>query len=147
MFNFVFTYAISKGNVHISIQRMLKNFSLIFLACRPELWSSFWIKNQIGGKIISPHFSDIKKKRCVRSMWGVKSNQHWVGKLNSGLYNAFPTVRIPFPPPLKPSDFITRDFSLIFCMQSWIVYGMWTFPFKLTLTLTASYTLLKKMST
>ena len=48
-----------KGNVHISIQRggLLTSFldiSLWFFACRPELWSSFWIKHQSGGKIIFP---------------------------------------------------------------------------------------------
>ena len=37
----------------------LLGISLWFFACRPELWSSFWIKHQSGEKIIPPPFSCI----------------------------------------------------------------------------------------
>ena len=57
-----------KGNVHISIQRvgggLLTSFleiSLWFFACRPELWSSFWIKNQSGEKLIFPLIFPLSK--------------------------------------------------------------------------------------
>ena len=38
----------------ISLPTFLLEISLWFFACRPELWFSFWIKNQSGGKITFP---------------------------------------------------------------------------------------------
>ena len=39
-----------------SLLTLLLEISLWFFACRPELWSSFWIKHQSGEKIIFPLF-------------------------------------------------------------------------------------------
>ena len=75
-----------------------------------------------------PHFLCIFQisfqKLCVLYMWVVKSHQHWGRKLNSGLQKTFPLFFLlslsPFPAfstskrLIKPSDLITRDFSLFY---------------------------------
>ena len=132
-------------SVHISIQRVFRDFSLFFFACRPECDLVFE-SNQTpkGGKnnfpfifpSFFPHFSGIFNKNSLINPCGVSKVIN-IGSGNSILdyimHSPSPyTISPPVPAfspsnrPKKPSDFITRDFSLIFCMQAWIViYSFW----------------------
>ncbi len=103
------------------------DFSLIF-SYRPDLWFSFKSKPKVGEKKISTAFFGHFFKNCA-SVWGVKSHQFWVRKLNSWL-RMFPVSLYNYPPfphfPPKSrwsllTDFITIDFSLNICMKAWIV--------------------------
>ena len=116
---------------------LLPEISLWFFACRLKLWSSFWIKNQSERKIffplIFPAFSGhFFYKNFALGLCGVSKVIN-IGSGNSildsimhfplSLYHFLPYSRVFSLLKAKEAFWLCnyRDFSLIFCMQTWIV--------------------------